>query len=89
MDETKLTERNGGPGRAAERPITKKEAAALLGVSTDTLDVWTARYGIRHVKYDMPGNRGNKGRVVYLREDILAFRDRFLVEDEETALRAT
>ena len=63
-----------------ECPIDKGAAARILGISTDTLDQWTARYAIPHYKYDMDGNRANRGRVVYLASDILAFRDQFRVE---------
>ena len=74
-----------GKGRLTEdmeRPLTKKQAAKLLGVSTDTLDVWTRDFGLRHIKYQMPGNPGGKGRVAYLPSDVLAFRRRFLVGGE-------
>jgi len=67
-----------------ECPLTKKEAAQVLGVSVDTLDQWTAKYGIPHIKYDMDGNRGNRGKVLYLASDLLAFRDKFRVEGRDT-----
>ena len=38
------------------------------------------RYGIPHVKYDMEGNLGNRGKVVYLASDLLEFREKFKVE---------
>ena len=60
-----------------EVPVGKETAAAILGVSTDTLDRWTAKQGIPHIKYDVEGNRGNKGRVLYLPSEVLAFRERF------------
>ena len=63
-----------------ECPIAKTAAARILGISTDTLDQWTARYGIPHFKYDMDGNRGNRGKVLYLPSDLLEFRDGFRVE---------
>ena len=78
-----VNEMEKGSPCTAEKPMTKKQAADMLGVSTDTLDAWTVQYGIRRVKYAMPANRGNKGRVAYLPSDILAFRDRFVVGDEE------
>ncbi len=62
-----------------EFPIGKEDAAQILGICVDTLDTWTAKYGILHLKYDMAGNRGNRGKVMYLPSDLLAFRDRFMV----------
>lgn len=64
-----------------ECPIGKTAAARILGISTDTLDQWTARYGIPHYKYGMDGNRGNRGKVLYLPSDLLEFREKFRVED--------
>jgi len=66
-----------------ECPIGKREAAEILGISTDTLDQWTVRYGIPHIKYDMDGNRGNRGKVLYLPSDLLEFRERFRVEGRD------
>ena len=66
-----------------ECPINKTMAAAILGVSEDTLDQWTVRYGIEHYKYDMAGNTGHRGKVVYLASDILAFREQFRVEGRD------
>lgn len=43
------------------------------------MDQWTAGYGIPHLKYDMDGNRGNRGKVLYLPSDLLAFRGQFMV----------
>ena len=63
-----------------ECPIGKQQAAEILGISVDTLDQWTVRCGIPHYKYDMDGNRGNRGKVAYLASDILEFRERFKVE---------
>jgi len=63
-----------------ECPIDKNAAAKILGVATDTLDQWTASYAIPHYKYDMDGNRGNRGKVMYLASDILQFREKFRVE---------
>jgi len=63
-----------------ECPIGKREAAEILGISTDTLDQWTVRYGIPHIKYDMDGNRGNRGKVLYLPSDLIEFRDKFRVK---------
>ena len=63
-----------------ECPVDKQTAAQILGVSVDTLDQWTARYGIPHIKYDMDANRGNRGKVLYLVSDLLEFRDRYRVE---------
>jgi len=63
-----------------ECPIGKREAAEILGISTDTLDQWTATYGIPHIKYDMHRNRGNRGKVLYLPSDLLEFRDKFRVD---------
>ena len=63
-----------------ECPINKTMAAAILGVSEDTLDQWAVKYGIEHYKYDMDGNTGHRGKVVYLASDILAFREQFRVE---------
>jgi hypothetical protein len=68
-----------------EKPLSKKEAAELLGISTDTLDIWTRNLGLRHIKYEMPGNVGGKGRVAYLPSDILAFREQFMVGGESGA----
>ena len=65
-----------------ERPLSKKEAAELLGVSVDTLSNWTERFGIPYIKYALPDNRGNKGRVIYLVKDIMAFRDSFRVNKQ-------
>ncbi len=65
-----------------ECPVGKRTAAKLLGVSTDTLDAWTVRYGIPHYKYDMEANSGNRGKVVYMASDVLEFRERFRVEGE-------
>ena len=66
-----------------ECPVDKKTAAQILGVSADTLDQWTAKYGIPHIKYDMDGNLGNKGKVVYLPSDLLEFRGRYRVEGRD------
>jgi len=63
-----------------ECPLTKTEAAEILGISTDTLDQWTAKYSIPHIKYDMDGNRG---KVLYLPSDLLEFRERFRVEGRD------
>jgi len=63
-----------------ECPIDKDAAARILGISSDTLDEWTARYAIPHYKYDMDGNRGNRGKVAYLASDILEFREQFRVK---------
>jgi hypothetical protein len=41
--------------------------------------------GLRHIKYEMPGNVGGKGRVAYLPSDILAFREQFMVGGESKA----
>lgn len=60
-----------------ELPVDKRTAAAILGISTDTLDEWTARGLIRHIKYNVPGNPGNRGKVLYLPSDLLAFRERY------------
>ena len=68
-----------------ECPIGKREAAEILGISEDTLDRWTVRYGIRHLKYDMPQNGGNRGKVLYLPSDLLEFRNRFVVEGRQVA----
>ncbi|MCD6404958.1 MAG: protein kinase [Planctomycetes bacterium] len=62
-----------------EYPIGKRDAAEILGISTDTLDQWTVKYGIPHYKYDVAGNRGNRGKVVYLASDILCFREKYRV----------
>ncbi|MFW6118815.1 MAG: hypothetical protein ACOC7S_00615 [Planctomycetota bacterium] len=67
----------------AECPIGKREAAEILGISVDTLDTWTARYGIPHFKYDMDRNRGNRGKVVYLISDLLEFRKQYRVEGRD------
>ena len=40
-----------------ECPVGKQIAAEILGISVDTLDQWAAKYGIRHVKYDMEENK--------------------------------
>ena len=66
-----------------ECPIGKKKAARILGISTDTLDQWTARYGIPHYKYVMEGNTGNRGKVVYLVSDLLNFREKFRIESRD------
>ena len=66
--------------QSIECPVDKQTAAQILGVSVDTLDQWTARYGIPHIKYDMDANRGNRGKVLYLVSDLLEFRDRYRVE---------
>jgi hypothetical protein len=66
-----------------ECPVDKETAANILGISVDTLDQWTARYGIPHIKYGMDGNRGNKGIVRYLPSDLLAFRARYRVEGRD------
>ena len=66
-----------------ECPIGKQEAAKILGVSTDTLDQWTAKLGIPHYKYDVAGNTGNWGKVVYLATELLAFREQFKVAGED------
>ena len=66
-----------------ECPVDKKTAAKILGISTDTLDEWTVKYEIPHFKYDMDENKGNRGRVVYLASDILAFRERFRAEGRD------
>jgi len=63
-----------------ECPVEKKKAAGILGISTDTLDQWTAKYGIPHYKYVMEGNTGNRGKVVYLVSDLIEFREKFRVE---------
>jgi hypothetical protein len=63
-----------------ECPIGKKKAAKILGISTDTLDQWTTKYGIPHYKYAMEGNSGNRGKVVYLASDLVEFREKFRVE---------
>ena len=63
-----------------ECPLTKTEAAEILGISTDTLDQWTAKYRIPHITYDMDGNRGE---VLYLPSDLLEFRERFRVEGRD------
>ena len=68
-----------------EYPMDKKRAAAFLGISGDTLDKWTARYGIPHVKYDMAGNRGNRGKVLYLLSDLTEFRARYRVQGRDVA----
>ena len=68
-----------------ECPVTKKDAAEILGISCDTLDQWTVRYGIPHIKYDMDGNRGNRGKVLYLPSDLIEFRDKFRVEGRDIA----
>ncbi|KPK66370.1 MAG: hypothetical protein AMK73_00195 [Planctomycetes bacterium SM23_32] len=68
---------------AVECPVSKQLAAEILGISVDTLDQWTARYGIPHLKYDMDGNRGNRGKVLYLPSDLLAFRERYRVEGRD------
>jgi len=57
-----------------ECPLGKEDAASILGISADTLDEWTARRLIPHIKYDVPGNRGNRGKVLYLPSDLLKFR---------------
>ena len=49
--------------QSIERPLTKQEAANILGVSTDTLDAWTARYGIAHYKFNVPANKGTRGSI--------------------------
>ena len=67
-----------------ECPIGKQKAAKILGVSTDTLDQWTAKYGIPHYKYAMEGNSGNRGKVVYLASELVAFRERFRVESSDS-----
>ena len=63
-------------------PISRKQAAKLLGVCLDTLDSWTIRFGIPHVKYDLPDNPGNKGKVVYFVRDLISFRDSFHVKKQ-------
>lgn len=60
-------------------PISRKQAAKLLGVCLDTLDSWTVRLSIPHIKYDLPDNPGNKGKVIYFAKDLVAFRERFRV----------
>ena len=62
-----------------ECPVGKQDAAKILGISQATLDEWTPRYGIVHMKYDMDGNTGNRGKVLYLASDLLEFRKRFMV----------
>lgn len=62
-----------------ECPVGKRVAAAILGISEDTLDQWTAKYAIPHLKYDMNANRGNRGKVLLLPSDLLAFREQFMV----------
>ncbi len=66
-----------------ECPIGKRKAAKILGVSTDTLDQWTAKYGIPHYKYAMEGNSGNRGKVVYLASELVEFREKFRVETRD------
>lgn len=66
-----------------ECPIGKQKAAKILGVSTDTLDQWTAKYGIPHYKYSMDGNSGNRGKVVYLASDLVEFREGFRVGERD------
>jgi hypothetical protein len=66
-----------------ECPIGKADAARILGVSQDTLDQWTAEYGIPHIKYDMDGNTGNRGKVLYLPSDLLAFRSKYRAEGRD------
>ncbi len=66
-----------------ECPIGKEDAAQILGICVDTLDGWTARYGIAHLEYDMDGNRGNRGKVMYLPSDLLAFRERYRVNGRD------
>jgi hypothetical protein len=61
-------------------PVDKQTAARILGASVDTLDQWTARYGIPHIKYDMAANRGNRGKMLYLVSDLIEFRNRYRVE---------
>ena len=63
-----------------EYPIGKREAAKVLGISTTTLDEWTARYCIPHIKYDVEGNRGNRGKVLYIASELLAWRQQYHVE---------
>ena len=62
------------PAKEIECPVSKKAAARILGVSVATLDNWTARGLIPHIKYDVDGNTGNRGKVLYLAIDLLAFR---------------
>jgi hypothetical protein len=66
-----------------ECPVDKETAADILGIAADTLDQWTAKYGIPHIKYDMDGNRGNRGKVLYLASDLLEFRARYRVEGRD------
>jgi hypothetical protein len=68
-----------------EHPVGKREAAAILGISIATLDTWTARCGIPHLKYDVPGNPGNRGRVVYLPSELLQWRAQFKVGQRDIA----
>ncbi len=66
-----------------ECPVGKERAAKILGICPATLDEWTARYGIRHIKYDMAGNTGNRGKVLYLPSDLLEFRERYRVNGRD------
>ncbi len=45
-------EGNGQERRDVELPVDKKQAAAFLGISEDTLDTWTAR--VRHPPHQVP-----------------------------------
>ena len=76
------------PDADVERPVGKADAAAILGISVGTLDNWTARCGIPHVKYAVPGNPGNRGRVVFLPSELLAWREQFRVASRDIAAEA-
>jgi hypothetical protein len=49
----------------------------------DTLDQWTARGVIPHLKYNVLPNTGNRGRVLYLPSDLLAFRQSHMVKSRD------
>ena len=66
-----------------ECPVGKKTAAEILGVSVDTLDQWTARYSIPHFKYDVAGNCGNRGKVLYLPSEVVAWREQYHVKGQD------
>lgn len=72
--------------------LNEREAAGYLGLSVHTLRKWRRfRRGPRFVK--IPGGeragRGNAGRVLYRRSDLLSYLEALTVPTEEPPMPAT
>ena len=75
MSEVAIREPRGSPVAETECPMTVKEAAKFLGVSTQTVYLWVERKQIPHLRV--------MGRNIrFLRSDLESFRASFRQEME-------